>query len=242
MEARRVEYKRLTDRLKATIAEKDKDYLHQLIHCPISTKRLLMKELLTEHRENVSKELAKLRFNRSSNPVMDSMEKQTETLSHMNLDRIPDEVMKQVENLAKECHNVVQDDDIVEVPVPPKPPPLLIRLDDDGVGHVESQNQGQNGDQNVSQSDDKSEGQIESQNRAENEVQNRNETPNPVQNVVQKSQTPEAGSNKDSFMELIEELESLNKESEDLRKKLEEVDQKREKIINRLKVLHSDKS
>ena len=132
------DYDRVTKRLKSTLMSKDKSYLTELIHTPVAMQRILMKKLLREHRENITKELTKLRFTQIHAPDRDLdlafLEKHNQELLEVDLVDLPETFVEEVFNIIKICANDkvdqgIDDDDIVEVPVPPKPPAPLIDLE-----------------------------------------------------------------------------------------------------------------
>ena len=121
----RTQWGKVEERLKKMLLSKDKAFLHDLINAPlISTRRILMQKLLDEHRANISKELAHLRFDGFSrnneeedkNSQLRSLEDQEEAVIDLSdLSDLPSQIYCNVENFIKSHRNNRSDGDSREV-------------------------------------------------------------------------------------------------------------------------------
>jgi hypothetical protein len=138
----RKEFEKVAEKLKASIKTKDKTWLRNLVNSKTgrASKRILMSKLLEENHASISRELAAIRFakKKTKSTEMDifaTMDNLDGTmLTEVDFSDLPDELFTQIENFIKIEHpEVVQDEDddeIIEIPVPEKPPTEIVTLDD----------------------------------------------------------------------------------------------------------------
>lgn len=136
----RKNYEQIAEKLKGAIKRKDKSWLCNLVHAKTSdaSKRILLSKLIEDNHAHISKELAAIRF---AKPIQEAEKSVTERLEDeaneiVDFQHLPHELFIQIEEFVKkeipEAAKVPEaDDDIVEVPVPPKPAPDLVTLDED---------------------------------------------------------------------------------------------------------------
>lgn len=149
----RTKYENMVRRLKETMVKSKHSDLTELVDCPSSMKRVLMSKLFNEHRDSISQRLDKLRFNGktyqsdSELQLIKDLEQTALELEEVNLEALPDSFVHQIERFIMQekfgesnpeesnGHENPEeaDEEIVEVPVPPRPPVLLIDLDTDTI-------------------------------------------------------------------------------------------------------------
>ena len=135
----------MAENVKTSILNRCRSELKELVDSPSNMKRVLMKRLFNSHRNNISTRLNKLRFNgmtysdggesdlsQSMAKVIQDLEAKEDSLQSVDLDKLPDAFIAQIEDFIKKerfDNMVIEEDEIQEVPVPPKPPAPLIDLE-----------------------------------------------------------------------------------------------------------------
>uniref|UniRef100_A0A0K2UMG7 Uncharacterized protein n=1 Tax=Lepeophtheirus salmonis TaxID=72036 RepID=A0A0K2UMG7_LEPSM len=145
------------DSFKASIAKKDPKYLKELIESPTFLKKVLMTKLVEDHRKQISEKLNQLRFNDdkriSESDLNDPLSDGLDPFGQVDFKELPHDFISDITNLIlsqKQSQENPQsfapnnsesidanDEDIMEVPVPPKTPPPFINLSD-GEDHNET--------------------------------------------------------------------------------------------------------
>ncbi len=104
------------DRMKATILAKDRTFLSDLINCPQRIKRILMRDLISDHHESVKKELTRLRFGAAEKQTttattcgdltaadileqINRLESDSRVLEEVKAGSVPDWFFKQIDEL-----------------------------------------------------------------------------------------------------------------------------------------------
>lgn len=147
-------FSKMAENVKTSILNRCRSELKELVDSPSNMKRVLMKKLFNSHRNNISARLNKLRFNgmtytdggesdlsQSMVKVISDLEAKEDSLQSVDLDKLPDAFIMQIEDFIKKErfeNMVIEDDEIQEVPVPPKPPVPLIDLEPED--HDEQEN------------------------------------------------------------------------------------------------------
>ena len=135
----------MAENVKTSILNRCRSELKELVDSPSNMKRVLMKRLFNSHRNSISTRLNKLRFNgmtysdggesdlsQSMAKVIQDLEAKEDSLQSVDLDKLPDAFIAQIEDFIKKerfDNMVIEEDEIQEVPVPPKPPAPLIDLE-----------------------------------------------------------------------------------------------------------------
>lgn len=139
----------MAQKLKQAIREKDKSWLSNLVHdqTSVASKRILLSKLMEENHAAISRELAAIRFSGKCTTSIDNSMPPTEVkievtqadlqllqrdqdLVDVDFSDLPDDLFSQIEDFIKREVGSEEDSDIIEVPVPEKPPVEVVTLDE----------------------------------------------------------------------------------------------------------------
>ena len=142
------EYDKVTEKLKGAIRNKDKKWLCRLVNDKTNdtSKRILISKLLKENHAHISKELAAIRFSPniikpksyqvakelSKNDTPDDLDDDND-VEVVDFADLPQELFIKIEDFIKkeipsDFNDTFNEEEIVEVPVPPKPKPAVVDL------------------------------------------------------------------------------------------------------------------